>query len=144
MRHGSSGSPTGSSHCLTTGWTAGGRVRHSTASRTGRPQIFSGTGRTAPLCDHYDLVLLTSDRCHGNSSNPRKELVTRLRKRKCELCETGTTVAVHQVTSLKAPGKPGPGQPPWAALMARMHRKTLIVCAQCHDLIHADPAAHAA
>jgi group II intron reverse transcriptase/maturase len=75
---------------------------------------------------------------------PRKELIRRLRTRECELCETGTTVAAHQVTSLKALGKPGPGQPPWAALMAKMRRKTLIVCADCHDLIHAEPVAHAA
>jgi group II intron reverse transcriptase/maturase len=75
---------------------------------------------------------------------PRKELIRRLRKRECELCETGTTVTVHQVTGLKALGEPGPGQPPWAALMARMRRKTLIVCAACHDSIHANPVAHAA
>src|SRR3979490_1362731 len=75
---------------------------------------------------------------------PRKELLSRLRKRECELCETGTTVAVHQVTGLKELGKPGPGQPAWAALMARMRRKTLIVCAPCHDWIHANPVAHAA
>ena len=75
---------------------------------------------------------------------PRKELTRRLRKRECELCETGTTVAVHQVTGLKDLGKPGPGQPGWAALMAKMRRKTLIVCAPCHDWIHASPVAHAA
>ena len=75
---------------------------------------------------------------------PRKELLARLRKRECELCETGTTVAVHQVTGLKELGKPGPGQPAWAALMAKMRRKTLIVCAACHDWIHANPVAHAA
>jgi len=75
---------------------------------------------------------------------PRKELISRLRRRECELCETGTTVAVHQVTGLKELGKPGPGQPAWAALMARMRRKTLIVCAACHDWIHTDPVAHAA
>ena len=75
---------------------------------------------------------------------PRKELITRLRRRECELCETGTTVAVHQVTSLKELGKPGPGQPAWAALMARMRRKTLIVCAACHEHVHASPVAHAA
>ena len=57
----------------------------------------------------------------------------------CELCETGTTVAVHQVTGLKELGKPGPGQPAWAALMAKMRRKTLIVCADCHEHIHAEP-----
>ena len=75
---------------------------------------------------------------------PRKELIKRLRKRECELCETGTTVTVHQVTGLKELGKPEPGQPAWAALMARMRRKTLIVCAPCHDWIHANPVAHAA
>ncbi len=75
---------------------------------------------------------------------PRKELITRLRRRECELCETGTTVAVHQVASLKELGKPGPGQPAWAALMARMRRKTLIVCAFCHEHVHASPVAHAA
>ena len=75
---------------------------------------------------------------------PRKELLMRLRQRECELCEAGTTVAVHQVTGLKELGKPGPGQPTWAVLMARMRRKTLIVCAPCHDWIHANPVAHAA
>jgi group II intron reverse transcriptase/maturase len=75
---------------------------------------------------------------------PLKELVHRLRRQWCELCETGTTVAVHQVTGLKALGKPGPGQQAWAALMAKMQRKTLIVCAECHEYIHANPVAHAA
>jgi group II intron reverse transcriptase/maturase len=75
---------------------------------------------------------------------PRKELISRLRRRECELCETGTTVEVHQVTGLKALGQPGPGQPAWAALMAKMRRKTLIVCAACHEHVHATPVAHAA
>ncbi len=85
-----------------------------------------------------------TDPASGPPLYPRKELTRRLRKRECELCETGTTVAVHQVTGLKDLGKPGPGQPGWATLMARMRRKTLIVCAPCHDWIHANPAAHAA
>jgi group II intron reverse transcriptase/maturase len=75
---------------------------------------------------------------------PRKELEKRLRKRECELCGSGTAVAVHQITGLKALGEPGPGQPAWAAHMARMRRKTLIVCAACHEWIHANPIAHAA
>ena len=75
---------------------------------------------------------------------PRKELVSRLRRRRCELCETGATVAVHQVAGLSQLGEPGPGQPAWAALMAKMQRKTLIVCASCHDCIHANPVTHAA
>jgi hypothetical protein len=75
---------------------------------------------------------------------PRKELVHRLRERRCELCEHGATVAVHQVARLADLGEPGPGQPAWAALMARKRRKTLIVCAGCHDHIHASPVTHAA
>jgi group II intron reverse transcriptase/maturase len=77
-------------------------------------------------------------------STPYKELIHRLRKRCCELCEHRTTVAVHQVASLAKLGKPGPGQPAWAALMAKMRRKTLIVCAPCHAWIHANPVANAA
>jgi group II intron reverse transcriptase/maturase len=75
---------------------------------------------------------------------PRKELIHRLRKRWCELCETGATVAVHQVAALKELGRAGTGQPAWAALMARMRRKTLIVCAACHEHIHANPVTYAA
>src|SRR5690242_7266923 len=78
------------------------------------------------------------------ASYPRKELIRRLRTRACELCEHGTTVAVHQVAALKHLGTPGPGQPAWATLMAKMRRKTLIVCAACHDWIHANPVTHAA
>ena len=59
---------------------------------------------------------------------PRKELVHRLLTRRCELCGHGATVAVHQVAKLARLGKPGPGQPAWAAKMARMRRKTLVVC----------------
>ncbi len=75
---------------------------------------------------------------------PRKELIHRLRKRWCELCEHGVTVTVHHVASLAQLGRPGPGQPAWATLMARMRRKTLIVCDPCHAWIHANPVTHAA
>jgi hypothetical protein len=76
--------------------------------------------------------------------HPQKELISRLRRRECELCEAGTTVAVHQVPALSQLGTPGPGQPAWAALMARMRRKTLVVCATCHEHIHATPVTNAA
>jgi hypothetical protein len=76
--------------------------------------------------------------------SPPKELIHRLRRRWCELCEHGATVAVHQVARLADLGEPGPGQPAWAALMARMRRKTLIVCAECHEHIHGSPVTHAA
>ncbi len=91
-----------------------------------------------------DRRAVIRDPAPAPAAYPRKELVKRLRTRECELCETGTTVTVHQVTGLKTLGKPGPGQPAWAALMAKMRRKTLIVCEPCHDWIHASPVAHAA
>ncbi len=75
---------------------------------------------------------------------PRKELIQRLRRRWCELCEHGATVAVHQVAKLARLGTPGPRQPGWAALMARKRRKTLVVCQPCHEVIHATPVANTA
>jgi len=75
---------------------------------------------------------------------PPRELIYRLRRRRCELCEHGTTVAVHQVTKLADLGAQGTGQPAWAVLMARMRRKTLVVCQECHEQIHANPVARAA
>jgi len=71
-------------------------------------------------------------------------LLLRLRRRYCELCDKGATVAVHQVAGLKQLGTPGPGQLAWAMLMAKMRRKTLVVCAPCHEHIHANPVAQAA
>jgi len=94
---------------------------------------FSGT----PL--RQDRRAVIHDPAPARTGYPRKELIRRLRKRWCELCEHGTTVAVHQVAALKHLGQPGPGQPAWAALMVRMRRKTLIVCAACHEHIHANP-----
>jgi len=75
---------------------------------------------------------------------PRKELIHRLRMRRCELCEQGATVAVHQIAKLAQLEPPGPHQPAWAALMARKRRKTLVVCQPCHEAIHATPVTHAA
>ena len=75
---------------------------------------------------------------------PRKELIHRLRTSRCELCERHDTVAVHQVAKLARLGTLGPGQPAWAALMARKRRKTLVVCRPCHEVIHDTPVTHAA
>jgi group II intron reverse transcriptase/maturase len=75
---------------------------------------------------------------------PRKELIYRLRLRECELCGHGTTVVVHQVAKLTKLGRPGPGQPAWAVRMAKMRRKTLVVCRSCHQVIHATPVTQTA
>ena len=104
--------------------------------REGKPDL---TARFGGIILKRNRRAVIRDPAPAPAPYPRKELIRRLRRRECELCETGTTVAVHQVTGLKALGKPGPGQPAWAALMAKMRRKTLIVCAVCHDWIHANP-----
>jgi len=109
--------------------------------REGKPDLVARFGGI-PLRQNRRAVI--RDPAPAPAPYPRKQLIKRLRKRECELCETGTTVAVHQVTRLKELGKPGPGQPAWAALMAKMRRKTLIVCAACHEYIHAAPVANAA
>jgi len=67
----------------------------------------------------------------------RKELTIRLLTRRCEWCEQHATVEVHQVRALADLTRPGRPQPEWAHLMAAMRRKTLVVCASCHQAIHA-------
>ncbi len=65
----------------------------------------------------------------------RKELVRRLLARRCELCGEPGKVIVHQVRNL-ASLEQHTGQPPWAVLMLRKRRKTLVVCHPCHGVIH--------
>jgi hypothetical protein len=50
-------------------------------------------------------------------------------------------VETHQVRKLADLTPPGRQPPAWAVLMAKMRRKTLIVCAPCHQAIHGKPAA---
>jgi hypothetical protein len=66
----------------------------------------------------------------------RRELVTRLLKGECEWCGQQAPVETHQVRKLADLTRAGQQPPPWAALMAKMRRKTLIVCAPCHQAIH--------
>jgi len=57
---------------------------------------------------------------------------------------TRIALLLFVVPGLVSLGRPGPGQPAWAALMANKRRKTLIVCADCHDHIHANPVTNTA
>jgi len=88
-----------------------------------------------PLKRRTYVVL--DDRIPGQGHYPRKELVTRLLRRKCELCGSGGQVQAHHVARLADLASPALGQHAWAALMAEKRRKTLIVCEPCHDHIHA-------
>jgi group II intron reverse transcriptase/maturase len=106
--------------------------------REGKPELVARFGGIPLTRDRRAVI---RDPAPVPVTVPGKELIHRLRKRRCELCEHGATVAVHQVAGLASLGRPGPGQPAWASLMATMRRKTLIVCADCHDHIHANPVA---
>jgi group II intron reverse transcriptase/maturase len=76
------------------------------------------------------------DRVTVQITYPRKELIGRLRKGRCELCQHAGMVQVHQVRKLADLAASGPNRPQWMDVMAHMRRKTLVVCQQCHDLIH--------
>ena len=73
---------------------------------------------------------------------PRKELIRRLRSGTASCARPARWQSIR--SAARRPREPGPGQPAWAVLMAKKRRKSLIVCAVCHDWIHANPVAHAA
>ena len=109
--------------------------------RNGKPDLVARFGGI-PLLRDKGAVL--RDRVPPPAPHPRKELIRRLLTRRCELCGEPGKVLMHQVRKLASLGEPGSGQPPWAALMATKRRKTLVVCAACHDVIHTHPFTTAA
>ena len=107
--------------------------------RIGRNPLVARFGGI-PLRRQLKAVL--DDRIPGPSPYPRKELVTRLLRRRCELCGKRTHEAqAHHVRALNDLTRSGTGQSTWMALMRKMRRKALVVCPPCHDYIHADPTA---
>jgi hypothetical protein len=79
----------------------------------------------------------------------RSDPVTRLLKQKCEMCgrtaeeleqvgiQLGRIEAHHIRKLLNWQRKDGRKLPDWKKRMIAMRRKTLIVCVECHDNIHA-------
>jgi Type II intron maturase len=70
---------------------------------------------------------------------PHKELIKRLLRGKCELCRRTDGIEVHHIHKLADLVKAGADQPVWIQKMAKRRRKTLVVCDDCHQLIHARP-----
>jgi len=78
----------------------------------------------------YDNVDITPEYSH--LYKPR-ELFYRIKAGKCELCSKKCNeITVHQVGSLLELQ----GDTDWERLMKKKRRKTLIVCEECHKLIH--------
>src|SRR5262249_10768204 len=68
----------------------------------------------------------------------RAELEQRLRADECELCGSRGNIEVHHIRKLADLEVKGQRQRPrWVRIMASRRRKTLIVCMECHDAIHA-------
>ena len=103
--------------------------------RAGKPPLVAQFGGI-PLKRQKKAVL--DDRRPVPVTGRRRgsELLARLRAGRCELCEHRAQVQVHQLSKIADLNAPGQPQPPWTQQMARMRRKTLIVCPPCHDHIH--------
>jgi hypothetical protein len=102
--------------------------------RDGRQPLVARFGEI-PL--HRRKTATVTDRQPIGVDYPHKELLTRLLAGTCEICQQTGKVDVHHIRKLKDLAAPGPLQPQWAKAMAKRRRKTLVVCASCHDLIHA-------
>jgi group II intron reverse transcriptase/maturase len=72
-------------------------------------------------------------------ANPRSEAVQRLLAEKCELCGAeGVELRMHHIRKLADIDRPGRRpKARWAKIMAAMRRKSLAVCLDCHNAIHA-------
>ena len=62
-----------------------------------------------PLKRRKNAVI--TDRAPGRNPYPRKEIITRLLRNRCELCQHSGQVQVHHVARLADLAYPGPGQP---------------------------------
>lgn len=66
------------------------------------------------------------------------ELLQRLLAEECELCGSQTNIQVHHIRRLAdLKTKRGRERPKWVKRMAARQRKTLVVCRECHNNIHA-------
>lgn len=67
----------------------------------------------------------------------RSAVVQRLLAQEGELWGAEGDWQVHHVRTLADRDRPGQGEkPPWVKRMAARPRKTLVVCRQCHEVIH--------
>jgi hypothetical protein len=105
--------------------------------------VVQRTGGRTPLIARFGGIPLRrqktavlNDRVPGRAPHGQKELVTRLLKGRCELCEHTGPMLVHHIGALAELDTLEPDPPPWATVMTRRRRKTLVVCATCHDHIH--------
>ena len=81
-----------------------------------------------------------TDRRPPDRSTRTRQLITRLLKGRCELCKRTDNIEVHHVRKLADLDRTGQPHPHGPRSWPTIRRKTLVVCGDCHDLIHGHPA----
>jgi len=104
--------------------------------------ITRGPGRKPMVATFGGIPLMRQKNAVIPDRNPayphprQREVVRRLLAGECELCGQAAKTQAHQIRKLSDLDRHGQEKPPWAALMKKMHRKTLMVCPACHEEIH--------
>ncbi|NIY69311.1 RNA-directed DNA polymerase [Streptomyces malaysiensis] len=78
------------------------------------------------------------DRSPSLIAHRGNELIRRLLAGHCEICEATERLEVHHIRKLADLARPGRKEKPaWVVHMAKRRRKTLVLCIDCHDNVHA-------
>jgi group II intron reverse transcriptase/maturase len=118
------------------------KVLQTTVERPGKAPLVATWNRT-PLVRDTNAVLRDDPSRVWNDN--KTEIVQRLLAVTCELCGSREGVQVHHIRALKDLNRPGrPAKPGWMKRMAARRRKTLVVCLDCHNDIHAGRPTHTA
>ncbi len=97
------------------------------------------TARFGGIPLRTDLEAVLEDQpLNRHASLKRTELLQRLLADTCEVCGATENIEVHHVRKLADLNPKGrKAKPDWMHLMASRRRKTLVLCRQCHDDVHA-------
>jgi len=92
-----------------------------------------------PLPEGMGVVDFRFESAWFKPVSKRAEVVQRLLAGKCELCGVkGEPLQVHHIRKLADIDRPGRRpKAGWERIMSARKRKTLVVCEDCHRIIHA-------
>lgn len=104
--------------------------------RDGKPDLIAQFGGI-PLQRQPRVGTVLDDHPYVHK-NERTEILKRLLADECELCGSTINVEVHHIRKLAdLRDYRGKERPEWVKQMATRQRKTLVVCRDCHQNIHA-------
>jgi group II intron reverse transcriptase/maturase len=109
------------------------RCFQASVERPGRKPLTAVFGGI-PLRRQRNAVII--DRKPLPATARHKELILRLLKGRCEICQHIGEMQVHHIAKLARLETLGQPRPAWAEVMAKRRRKTLVTCTPCHDAIH--------